>query len=156
MGFVKDIFGIFKKWELLFIEYYQESENVYTFVFEKDANVTWKPGQHGLFHITHKSFKNPTRPFCISTVPIENKIKITTRIDEHPSDFKKAMLDLETGMTMKVNGLVGSFYLKDHCPSVFIAGGMGITPFRSMLKQIDVEALNQKIKLLYIHSSKEY
>ena len=58
MSFFKDAIAIFKKRELAFIESYKESENVYTFLFEKEKDVTWKAGQHGLFTITHKKIKN--------------------------------------------------------------------------------------------------
>lgn len=158
MSFVKDSLGIFKKRELLFLERNQESENVYTFVFEKDKDVTWKAGQHGLFTIIHKTFKNPIRPFSVATAPVENTINITTSISDNPSDFKKALLELEKGMKIKMSGPVGSFYLKDNSPTLLIAGGMGITPFRSMLKQIEAEGNrdDQQINLLYMDSKRAY
>lgn len=158
MSFVQDVLGIFKKRALLFLESYKESENVYTFVFEKDKDVTWKAGQHGLFDITHKTIKNSIRPFSVAAAPAENTIKITTRISDSPSDFKKALLELEKGMKIKMSGPVGSFYLKDHSPTLLIAGGMGITPFRSMLKQIEAEGRRdeQQIHLLYMDSNKLY
>ncbi|MBZ9534268.1 hypothetical protein KGR20_08315 [Cytobacillus oceanisediminis] len=74
MSFFQDMIAVFKKRELVFIESYKESEYVYTFVFEKEKDLTWKAGQHGLFSITHKKVKNPTKPFTISSAPSENKI----------------------------------------------------------------------------------
>ncbi|MGP4039650.1 FAD-dependent oxidoreductase [Gracilibacillus sp. D59] len=158
MSFVKDVFGIFKKRDLLFLETYQESENVYTFVFEKGNDVAWKAGQHGLFNITHKSIKKPVRPFSMATAPAENTIKITTSISDTPSDFKQALLELEKGMKVKMSGPVGSFYLKDNSPTLLIAGGMGITPFRSILKQVEEEGnrADQPINLLYMDSETSY
>ncbi len=49
MSFLQDVFGIFKKRELKFVERRKETEDVYTFLFEKEEGVTWKAGQHGLF-----------------------------------------------------------------------------------------------------------
>lgn len=74
MSFFQDILPIFKKRELLFLESYKESEDVYTFLFEKENDLTWKAGQHGLFNITHKSIKKPTRPFTVASAPTENKV----------------------------------------------------------------------------------
>ena len=158
MSFFQDTLAIFKKRELLFLESRKELEDVYTFVFEKDKDVTWKAGQHGLFNITHKKIKNPIRPFSMASAPAEDTIKITTSIGADPSDFKKAMLELEKGMKIKISGPVGSFYLKDSRPTLLIAGGMGITPFRSILKQIEEEGnrSEQQINLLYMDSKKSY
>lgn len=158
MSFFKDMLSVFKKRELLFLESYKETEDIYTFVFEKDKDVTWKAGQHGLFNITHKTIKNPIKPFSVATAPAENTIKITTSISDNPSDFKKAMLELEKGMKIKMSGPVGSFYLKDSSPTLLIAGGIGITPFRSILKQIEAEGnrVDQQINLLYMDSKKLY
>lgn len=158
MSFFQDILSIFKKRELLFLESYKESEDVYTFLFEKEKELTWKAGQHGLFSITHKTIKKPTRPFTVASAPTENNVKITMRISDDPSDFKKAMLELKQGMKVSMSGPVGSFYLKDNSPSLLIAGGIGITPYRSILKQIEAEGngIEKQINLLYIDSKKSF
>ena len=49
MSFFQDTLSIFKKRELLILESYKESEFVYTFLFRKEKDLTWKAGQHGLF-----------------------------------------------------------------------------------------------------------
>jgi ferredoxin-NADP reductase len=156
--FFQDMFSIFKKRELLFLESHKESEDVYSFLFEKEKDLTWKAGQYGLFSITHKKIKNPTKPFSVASAPTENIVKITTRISENPSDFKKALLELKQGMKVKMSGPVGSFSLQDNSPSLLIAGGIGITPFRSILKQIEAEGNRdeKQIKLLYFDSKKSY
>lgn len=152
MSFVQDTLSIFKKRDLILLESKKLSEDVYTFHFEKDKDLTWKAGQHGLFTITHKKIKNATRPFSIASAPEEDHIKITTKIGDNPSDFKKAMLEIEKGMSFRMSGPVGTFYLKDNSPTLMVAGGMGITPFRSILKKIETEGnhQNQSINLLYI------
>lgn len=158
MSFFQDVFSVFKKKELLFLESHKESENVYSFLFEKEKGLTWKAGQYGLFSITHRSIKNATKPFSIASAPTENAVKITTRISDDPSDFKKAMLELKQGMKIKMGGPVGSFYLSDDSPSLLIAGGIGITPIRSILKQIEAEGNGEgkQIHLLYMDSNKTY
>src|SRR5690625_1659765 len=158
MSFFQDALSIFKKKDLLFLESYKESKDVYTFLFKKETDFTWRAGQHGLFSITHKKIKNPTKPFTVASAPKENVVRITTRISENPSDFKKAMLELKQGMKIRVAGPVGSFYLKDNIPTLLIAGGIGITPFRSILKQIktDRNRDEKQINLLYMDSEKSY
>ena len=80
-----------------------------------------------------------TRPFTLASAPAEKVVKITTRISNDPSEFKKALLELKQGMKISMSGPVGSFYLKDNSPTLLIAGGIGITPFRSIVKQIEIE-----------------
>lgn len=158
MGFFQDMIAVFKKRELVFIENYKEAEDVYTFVFEKAHDLTWKAGQHGLFSITHKKIKYPTKPFTITSAPSENVVRLTMKINDNPSDFKKAMLELKKGMTIGVSGPLGSLGVNDERPTVLIAGGIGITPFRAIVKQIEAEGNSNKkpIHLLYIDSEKSY
>lgn len=131
---------------------------MYTFVFEKEKDMTWKAGQHGLFTIIHKKIKDNTRPFTVASAPIENVVKLTTQITKSPSDFKKTLLELKKGMKIRIAGPVGNFYLKDNRPTLLIAGGISITPYRSMLKQIEADDNNneKQINLLYLHSEKLY
>lgn len=158
MSFFQDALAVFKKRDLLFLESYKESEDVYTFLFEKENDLSWIAGQHGLFTISHKKIKNKTRPFTIASSPTEKVVRITMRISENPSEFKKAMLELKQGMTINMAGPLGSFNLKDNGISLFIAGGIGITPFRSILKQIESEGngIDKPIHLLYLDSTKSY
>lgn len=158
MTFFQDVFSIFKKRELVFQQSYKESDDMCSFLFEKEHDLAWKAGQYGLFSITHKKVKNPTKPFSIASAPTENVIKITTHISNDPSEFKKAMLELKPGMKIKMSGPVGAFNLEDKKPSLLIAGGIGITPFRSILKQIEAEKNgdSKPIHLLYLDSKKSY
>ncbi|GIO27347.1 FAD-dependent oxidoreductase [Ornithinibacillus bavariensis] len=158
MSFLQDTLSVFKKRDLVLLDSYKESDGVYTFLFEKEKDVTWQAGQHGLFSITHKKIRNSIRPFSVASAPSENTIKITTSISDNPSDFKRAMLELEEGMKIRMSGPVGSFYLRDNCPTFLIAGGIGITPFRSIIKQIEANGVtaDQSIHLLYLDSSQSY
>ncbi|WP_431801590.1 FAD-dependent oxidoreductase [Halobacillus andaensis] len=158
MSFFQDALAMFKKRDLLFLESYKESEDVYTFLFEKENDLNWIAGQHGLFTITHKKIKNKTRPFTVASAPAENVVRITTRISENPSEFKQAMLELKQGMKINMTGPLGSFNPEDNSPSLLIAGGIGITPFRSILKQIESEGngIKKPIQLLYLDRNKSF
>ncbi|SFK04722.1 NAD(P)H-flavin reductase [Halobacillus dabanensis] len=158
MSFFQDALAMFKKRDLLFLESYKETEDVYTFLFQKENDLNWKAGQHGLFTITHKKIKNKTRPFTVASAPAEGVVRISTRISEKPSEFKQAMLELKQGMTINMTGPLGSFNPEDNKPSLLIAGGIGITPFRSILKQIELEekGIKKPMQLLYLDSNKSF
>ena len=159
MGFLRDnLIPIFKKSELVFKESHRLAENVYTFVFEKANDLTWNAGQYGLFSITHKKIKNATKPFSLSSAPAEKDINITTVIRGEPSEFKQALLELKPGMKVRMSGPLGPFYVKDKSPTLLIAGGIGITPFRSILKQLEAEGAGagKPFQLLYMDSRHSY
>ncbi|RSK25600.1 FAD-dependent oxidoreductase [Bacillus sp. HMF5848] len=157
MGFFQDISPIFKKRELTLLESYQEIEGVYTFVFEKEKDLNWKSGQHGIFTITHKSIKKPTRPFSVASTPAENVVKITMGIGENPSEFKQAMLELKQGMKISMRGPVGPMYLAEQAPILLIAGGIGITPFRAIFKEVEASSeWRQQVTLLFVDSNGLY
>ncbi|WP_306795280.1 FAD-dependent oxidoreductase [Cohnella sp. GbtcB17] len=61
-------------------------------------------------------------------------------------------------MKITMRGPVGPFYLTDEAPTLFIAGGIGITPFRSILKQIDSTSkeVGRPIHLLYLDRNREH
>ncbi|TDQ36588.1 FAD-dependent oxidoreductase [Aureibacillus halotolerans] len=151
MSFLKDTLAVFKKTEVSFLEKRKESDNVYTFRFKKEKDVSWHAGQYALFTITHKKIKKATRPFTISSSPTEDVIQITSVINEKPSEFKQALLELEKGMTVKMSGSVGTFYSQGNAPLLLIAGGIGVTPFRAMIKQLESEGMNQNRPIKLIH-----
>ena len=157
MGFIQDISPLLKKRELSFVESYKESDDIYTFIFESEEGLRWKAGQHGVFSIVHKKIPKPTRPFSVASIPEENMVKITMGIGDNPSEFKKAMLELSQGMKISMRGPIGPMYISDDSPALLIAGGIGITPFRAMVKE--AEKRNKRINdltLLYIDSRESF
>lgn len=124
---------------------------VYSFTFTPEAPVSWKAGQHGIFEITLLNGKTGRKPFSISSAPSENDITITTRIrPKTTSKFKKALKKLKKGDNAKVRGPLGRMYIKDPFKNyAFLASGIGITPFRAILKQLYIDNQATKITVFY-------
>jgi len=158
MNLIKDIFPIFKKHQLSFKEKYHEIGNIYTFIFEMDESIQWEAGQHGIFTIKHKKIKKPTRAFSIASTPSEGHIKISMKIPAEPSAFKKALLSLQPGMKVSMRGPIGSMYTEERKPLLFIAGGIGITPYRALVKNLLTTsgAIPDEVQLLYIDSKEHF
>ena len=154
MSFLREIKAVLTPKEIVFKEMKREDEGIYTFVFEPLKPLEWHAGKHAMFFITHKKIDKAMHLFSISSCPSENTIAITTKIGENPSDYKKALLELRPTMKMKLRGPMGPFALQKARTNCFIARGIGITPFRSMMKEIDrsKQKFNGIIKLLYINS----
>lgn len=91
------------------------------------------------------------RFFTIASSPTEDGIAIITKVPEACSSFKRALAALEPGGRMAVISLRGSFVLPDEpgVPCAFLAAGIGITPFRSMVKYMLDTDLRCPTTLLY-------
>ncbi|WP_026478697.1 FAD-dependent oxidoreductase [Alkaliphilus transvaalensis] len=158
MGLLNDILSILKKHEISLKEKYSEVGDIYTFIFETKEEINWKAGQHGIFTINHTKVNKPTRAFSIASIPSEGHIRISMKISEKPSEFKQALLNLQPGMKISMRGPIGSFYPKNKRPLLFIAGGIGITPYRALIKDLLLNSgeISNDIRLLYIDSGEEF
>lgn len=158
MNLRKDLFPIFKKHRITFDSKTHDSEDIYTFNFIPKKPIHWMAGQHGIFIITHKKIKRSIRPFSVSSSPTEGIIKISVKIGHQPSEFKQALLDLKLGQELIMRGPVGGFYLKDEKPLIFITGGIGITPYRSIIKNLidSNDKTSRNIDMIYIDRSKVF
>ena len=160
MNFSTDLLPLFKKKEIIFKDRYKETGDIYTFIFELENHITWKAGQHGIVTIKHKKIEKSTRAFSIASTAEENHIKISMRISDNPSEYKKTLLELEPGMKLTMRGPIGSFYIRNNKPLLFVAGGIGITPYRAILKDLEINKANinssKDIQLLYLDSENNF
>ena len=91
--------------------------------------------------------KGPIRHFTIASSPTEDFIMISTRIRDTP--YKKRLSSLEKGVKVKVRGPEGKFVLHEDYSkaAVLLSGGIGVTPFRSMIKYATDKQLPLKINI---------
>lgn len=111
--------------------------------------LNYKAGQYAIVDLGIKEDpEGPVRSFTLASSPTEeNFILISTRIRDTP--FKRKLAGLEVGSRVKITVPLGRFVLhKDYSrPAVFISGGIGVTPFRSMMKYATDKQLPVKIFL---------
>lgn len=125
------------------------------FVFDKPEGYVFKAGQYVALMVPkidgiETDTKGLVRSFSLASAPFESALYFAMRSGE--SSFKKTCWQLEPGDTVTITDSVGSFTLpakEDRRPIVFLAGGIGITPVRSILKQAEYERSNRKFILLY-------
>lgn len=141
-------------------EIIQETSDVYSFIFEKPEDFKWIPGQHGVFKFTDREIKEGKdfRIFSFASINEENNLLISTRIVEDASEFKKNLLKLKAGDEMTVDGPMGKFQLRElDRPILVMAGGIGITPVRSFIKNVDHNSVDTKdLKILYSDDRGEF
>ncbi len=125
--------------------------NIWTFVFEPETPLSWTAGQFirvGLPH-SHPDLAGTSRRFTISSAPHEGAVHITTRLSA--SSFKQALAALPVGGELQLlDEPAGDFVWQDSArPLVFVAQGIGITPFFSLLKDRAHRGLPLGAELFY-------
>jgi ferredoxin-NADP reductase len=123
------------------------------------AEVEFTPGQY--FFVTlldppYDDERGARRHFSVVTSPNERgRLGFCTRLRE--SAFKRSLAELQVGAEAEVEEPKGSFLLPGDTnqPYVFLAGGIGITVFRSMLRYIAEEDLPHRVTLIYSNRDQE-
>lgn len=121
--------------------------NVYTFYFKKPENFKIKSGQYGLF--IEPKFARP-HPFSFSSAPQEKYLSFTTDISSH-SNFKVNLMKMNVGNKLLLLGPLQNFKLESESKKyVFLAQGIGITPFRALLKDKKERQLPVTVTLIHV------
>ena len=128
------------------------AEGTMMFIFEKPSGFEFKPGQAmdlTLINPPETDEEGNIRTFSVLSAPFENNVAVATRMRD--TAFKRVLKNLPFGTEIKYDGPYGSFTLHKNFskPAVFIVGGIGITPFYSILKTAAKEQLPHKIFLFY-------
>jgi ferredoxin-NADP reductase len=122
------------------------------FHFEKPSRFNFKPGQAAdptLSNPPETDSEGNTSTFSIASPPFETHLLFTTRMRD--TAFKRSLKKLPLGTELKIDPPTGSFTLHKNSvkPAVFLAGGIGITPFLSIVRQADHDRLPHKLHLFY-------
>jgi glycine betaine catabolism B len=142
---------------LKLIEQVRLSDRVSEFRFQLPQPIHFAPGQYMEFTLpmSHTDGRGNRRTFSIASSPTESQLKLGIKFYEPSSTFKQQLRQLKPGATLMAGQLAGNFILPGDLGRklVFVAGGIGITPFRSMLKQLIDTGSQRDIILLYAISA---
>jgi ferredoxin-NADP reductase len=128
------------------------AEGTMAFHLEKPPGFEFKPGQSidlTLINGPESDSEGNSRAFSIASAPCEEDLLVATRIRD--TAFKRIVRVLPIGTSLKVDGPFGYFTLHRNPTraAVFLAGGIGITPFVSMIRQAAHDQLSQQLSLFY-------
>ena len=122
------------------------------FHFEKPPGFTFVPGQAGDFTIPNppeNDAEGNKRSFSLAGAPYEEDIIIATRMRD--TAFKRSLKKIPLGTELIMDAPWGELVLDEDTtiPAVFLTGGIGITPIRSIVLQATREKRPQKLMLFY-------
>ncbi len=128
------------------------AEGTMAFYFEKPSRFDFKPGQSAdltLSNPPETDSEGDTRTFSIASPPFEKHLMFATRMRD--TAFKGSLKKVPLGTQVNIDPPMGSFTLHKNSAkaAVFMAGGIGITPFLSIVRQADHDRLPHKLHLFY-------
>ncbi len=128
------------------------AEGTMAFQFEKPKDFVFKAGQYIDLTLlgSHAASSNGlTHTFSIASSPFDEELLVTTRM--RSTIFKQALSVLPIGTGARIEGPMGSFSLHNNTSrlAVFLAGGIGIAPFLSMVSHATAEKCRHPIILFY-------
>ena len=135
--------------ELPVVETKQETPTVKSIKLGLNQKFDYKPGQYMMMELDVVDEENGnTRPLSIASSPTENFLLFSTKISQ--TLFKQKFSSLKYGDKVKLKGPMGIFVLDENAKEIiFLGGGIGITPFRDMIKYATDKKLPAKLILLY-------
>jgi ferredoxin-NADP reductase len=131
-----------------------EAANIRTFFFKPEKPFEYTAGQYIELNLKHPKAddRGVKRWFTLSSPPGQEFLTITTKhAAEKGSTFKQALWNLKPGDEAIMTGPFGDFVLPKliQTPLVFVAGGIGLTPFHSILEWLANNGEKRPIKMLY-------
>lgn len=137
-----------------FVGKHQETPTVYSFTFKPELPFQFVAGQflQIVVLVQNPDNRGARRSFTICSSPADKNITITTRVLDKHSTFKKSLLELKEADPVEIFGPFGKFILpSEDRPVMFITGGVGITPARSMI--VSATNLKRQIPLRLLYSN---
>ena len=144
--------GIPLGYEAKLLNRFAVADDTMAFHFEKPSGFEFRPGQSTdltLVNPPETDSEGNVRTFSIASAPFEDRLVFATRMRD--TAFKRSLKKVLLGTSLKMEQAIGSFTLHNNSakPAVLLAGGIGITPFFSIVKQADHERLPHKLYLFY-------
>ncbi len=140
-----------------FIERREEAKDTMSFIFKRPTGFEFDAGQYNRWILpgTDSNGKTSSHFFTISSAPHDENLMFTTKLTG--SEYKNTLLKLTEGDEIKIFGPMGNFTLgaSNNSRKVFLAGGIGITPFHSMLRFAAAQKNTEEIFLFTSFSTPE-
>ena len=140
-------------WSLQFISKTRLASDIWEFRFTRPDGFDYIPGQYVSFILQeplHDS-RGQSRVTSLTSHPTDDYVTFVTRVPERPSPFKLHLANLHVGGEILVDAALGDLVLprSTSTPLVFVAGGIGLASYISMLREIELSHESRTVHLLY-------
>lgn len=151
------IFAANRRYELRFVRRVKEAEGIFSYVFSLPPRFRYRPGQYMEWTLAgnRTDSRGNRRYLTVSSSPSEPELMFTVKEPPDASAFKRKLAKLRPGAKILASRLAGSFALPSDTSKkiALLAGGVGITPFRSMVRHMIDESDKRDAVLLYAANS---
>lgn len=131
----------------------QLTPDIYNYVFSLDHKLSFLPGQYMEWTLEHKNSdsRGSRRYFTLASSPTEENLIIGVKFYPNGSSWKRSFSTMQAGDEIVASQLAGEFILPNNPNKklVFIAGGIGVTPFRAIVKYLMDKKERRDITLIY-------
>lgn len=146
-------------WSVRFISKEHLASDIWVFRFTRPGGFDYLPGQYAsfAFHELPQDARGQSRVMSLTSHPGDSYLEFVTRVSERPSPFKLRLSNLRTNDAMLIDAALGDLVLPRSAstPLVFVAGGIGIASYISMLTDMAVSQETRTVHLLYALRSHE-
>jgi len=141
------------RFKLTLLQIEKAAAGCYDFVFRPDRPLAFQPGQYldWTLRVRNPDNRGNRRPITIASAPTEKEVRLGVKFYERPSAFKRSLASMRPGDVIYGSQLAGTFTLPADPKRklAFIAGGIGVTPFRSMIQELLNRREERSIVMLY-------
>jgi glycine betaine catabolism B len=131
----------------------KKAQGCYDYVFNSNRPVAFAAGQYldWTMNVRSPDNRGNRRAFTIASAPGAEQLRLGVKFYPNPSAFKQSLLSLRPGDVIYGSQLAGSFVLPKNQDEklAFIAGGIGVTPFRSMIEHMVSTRDRRSVVMLY-------
>ena len=135
----------------------EEANQTIDFIFHSDKRMHFNAGQYLEWTLAHEQpdARGNRRYFTIASSPTEEEIHLGVKFYPNGSSFKNTLSTMEPGDKIIASQLTGDFVLPKQTTQklAFIAGGIGVTPFRSMIKDMVDKNDPRSVILIYVNKT---
>lgn len=144
--------GSMPEYQTRLLEKIEVAEGTLAFKLEKPAGFEFRAGQSADLTLPSPSESDAggdIRTFSMASAPSESSLMFATRLRD--TAFKRNLRSMPVGTLIRIEGPMGSFNLHRNTAksAVFLAGGIGITPFLSMIREAVGQRTAHQIHLFY-------
>ena len=153
-------FSLRRRLRLTLVDKETIANNTVEYRFKPRYPFSFTPGQYLEWTLPHDETDNRgiRRYFTIASSPGEEVVRLTVRLSDKGSSFKRSLEDLKPGDVIHATALQGDFVLPKEPEKhkyLFVAGGIGVTPFRSHIQSLIEQGKQVDVALMYCNKTEE-